>query len=299
MLQVKNATKYYGDLRAVNNISFQVEKGKLFGLLGTNGAGKTTTFKMIMGLLDPTEGEIILDGKNVNYDMAKDIGYLIEERSLMPKWKVYEQLLYIGKLKEMSKKDIDKRIDELLEKFDCMQYKNKKVKELSKGNQQKIQFISAIINEPKLLILDEPFSGLDPFNIKLFIEEIRELMKKDTIIIFSSHQMNHVEEFCEDLIILVKGDSVLEGNINQIKEDFTKKIVEIIGDVDIDTLRGLEGVLNVVEDINSVKVTVEDKNYIAKVFEYVKTCNNITKFEAKLPSLGEVFIEKVGSKYEG
>ena len=177
MLELKNVTKYYGELRAVNNLSFSISKGKIFGLLGTNGAGKSTTFKMIMGLLEPTEGEIIFEGKKVDYDLTDSIGYLIEERSLLPKVKVYDQLRFIGKLKNMSDDLIDERIDYYLKRFECLAYKQKKVKELSKGNQQKIQFISSIINNPKLLILDEPFSGLDPFNVEAFVSIMKELKK--------------------------------------------------------------------------------------------------------------------------
>ena len=168
MLEVKNVTKYYGDFKAVDNLSFNVKKGEIFGLLGVNGAGKTTTFRMIIGLLDITEGTILLDGKPIDYSVTDQIGFLTEERSLLVKMTVREQAIYYGTLKGMKEKKIITRLEELLEKFGVSEYIDKKIKELSKGNQQKIQFIMAIINEPKLLILDEPFSGLDPFNVELF-----------------------------------------------------------------------------------------------------------------------------------
>ena len=168
MLKVENVTKYYDDFKAVDNLSFTVRPGEIFGLLGVNGAGKTTTFRMIMGLLEPSSGKITLDGKKIDYSVTDKIGFLTEERSLLTKLTVLEQCEFYGALKGMDKETIHKRLDYLLEKFEISDYKNKKIKELSKGNQQKIQFITAILNKPKLLILDEPFSGLDPFNVELF-----------------------------------------------------------------------------------------------------------------------------------
>ena len=166
MLKVDGVTKYYGDFKAVDNLSFEVKPGEIFGLLGVNGAGKTTTFRMIMGLLDITKGNITLNGKKIDYDITDKIGFLTEERSLLTKLTVKEQCIFYGVLKGMKEEDIIKRTKELLEKFEISEYLDKKIKELSKGNQQKVQFITAILNEPELLILDEPFSGLDPFNVK-------------------------------------------------------------------------------------------------------------------------------------
>ena len=192
MLKLENITKYYGDFLAVDNLSFTVKEGEIFGLLGVNGAGKTTTFRMIMGLLEPTNGEITLDDKKIDYDVTDNIGFLTEERSLLIKLTVKEQCIYYGTLKGMSEKDIIERMDFLLNKYGIPEYRDKKIKELSKGNQQKIQFITAILNNPKLLILDEPFSGLDPFNVELFENEIREMSKNGSMIIFSTHRMDHV-----------------------------------------------------------------------------------------------------------
>ena len=218
MLKVDKVSKYYGDFLAVDNLSFTVKPGEIFGLLGINGAGKTTTFRMIMGLLDASSGSITLDGKKIDYDITDQIGFLTEERSLLTKMTVLEQVLFYGTLKGMNKKDIINRLDKLLEKFGIIEYKNKKIKELSKGNQQKIQFITAIINEPRLLILDEPFSGLDPFNVELFKQEIIDMSKKGSMIIFSSHRMEHVELFCKKLVILMNGRSVISGYLKDIKE---------------------------------------------------------------------------------
>ncbi len=196
MLKLENVTKYYDTFKAVDNLSFTVDEGEIFGLLGVNGAGKTTTFRMIIGLLESSEGKITLNGKKIDYNITDSIGFLTEERSLLTKLTVKEQVIFYGVLKGMDEKTILKRLDYWLERFHIKEYKEKKIKELSKGNQQKIQFITSIINEPKLLILDEPFSGLDPINVELFMDVIRELKQKKTSIIFSSHRMEHVELFC-------------------------------------------------------------------------------------------------------
>ena len=231
MLKVEHVTKYYGDFKAVDDLSFTVKPGEIFGLLGVNGAGKTTTFRMIMGLLEPTDGSITLDEKKIDYSVTDTIGFLTEERSLLTKMTVKEQAFFYGTLKGMENDNIEKRLNELLEKFGIIEYKNKKIKELSKG-----QFIIAILNEPKLLILDEPFSGLDPFNVELFKKEITEMSEKGSMIIFSSHRMEHVELFCKKLAIILKGKSVLSGYLKDIKEDYQKKNIFVKGDITKDEL---------------------------------------------------------------
>lgn len=298
MLEVKNVTKYYGDFKAVDNLSFTVKEGEIFGLLGVNGAGKTTTFRMIMGLLDPTQGEITLNGKKIDYSMTDQIGFLTEERSLLTKLTVKEQCLYYGHLKSMKEKDILKKMDELLEKFGVSEYRDKKIKELSKGNQQKIQFITAILNEPKLLILDEPFSGLDPFNIELFKEEILNLSKKGSMIIFSSHRMEHVELFCKKLVILVNGKTVLSGNIKDIKERYRKKNIILKGEIDKEQLKKINGVEKVIEKSDEYDVTISSKDVIENVFKFISKCKNVTKFVVEEPSLNEIFVSIVGESYE-
>ncbi len=298
MLKLENVTKYYGNFKAVDNLSFEVKEGEIFGLLGVNGAGKTTTFRMIMNLLEPTSGEITLDGKKIDYNVTDNVGYLTEERSLLLKLTVKEQALFYGNLKNMKNEEILKRLDYLLDKFKISEYKDKKIKELSKGNQQKIQFILAIINKPKLLILDEPFSGLDPFNIELFKEEIKDLSKMGSIIIFSSHRMEHVELFCKKLVIMVKGKTVLEGDLKKIKENYRKKNIKIKGDIEIEELKKIDGVLEVIKNIDSYLVKIENKEVVKNVFNYVKTKENITEFLVEEPSLNEIFVSKVGMLYE-
>ena len=298
MLKVKNVTKYYGDFKAVDNLSFEVKPGEIFGLLGVNGAGKTTTFRMIMGLLDMTEGSITLDGKKIDYDVTDEIGFLTEERSLLTKLTVKEQCIYYGILKGMKEEEIIKRTKELLEKFEIPEYIDKKIKELSKGNQQKVQFITAIINNPKLLILDEPFSGLDPFNVELFKKQIVEMSEKGSMIIFSSHRMEHVELFCKKLVVLLNGKAVLEGELKKIKEQYRKKNILIKGDIDPDKVKKIKGVISVVDKADEYEVKIEDEKIVEDVFTYVTKCDNITKFSVEEPSLNEIFVAKVGESYE-
>ena len=297
MLKLENVTKYYGDFLAVDNLSFEVKEGEIFGLLGVNGAGKTTTFRMIMGLLEPTEGKITLNGKKIDYSVTDEIGFLTEERSLLLKLTVKEQALFYGTLKGMKEKDILKRLDYLLEKFGVSEYKNKKIKELSKGNQQKIQFITAIINEPKLLILDEPFSGLDPFNVELFKNEIVEMSKKGSMIIFSSHRMEHVELFCKKICIIMRGKTVLAGELNKIKKNYGKKNIFIKGDVTKEELENIKGVYEIVEHADELEVKIENEDICNEVFKKIKN-KNITKFVLEEPSLNEIFVAKVGESFE-
>lgn len=298
MLEVKNARMLYGDLVAVDHLSFLIKPGEIFGLLGTNGAGKTTTFRMIMGLLEPTEGEVLYNGKKVGYQNVNEIGYMIEERSLLTKITVKELMLYFGQLKDMEPKVILERLDYWLERFDIVDYKNKKIKELSKGNQQKIQFISAIINNPKLLVLDEPFSGLDPINMELFVEVIRDFQKRGSMVVFSSHQLDHVESFCEQLIVLEKGKAIIEGRIDQVKKDYKKQNIRIIGDVDVKALEQIPGVFKVIVNSNEIIAKIENEDVAAAVFDYIRTCQHITKYDVEQATLSEIFIAKVGQSHE-
>lgn len=298
MLKVEHVTKYYGDFKAVDDLSFTVKSGEIFGLLGVNGAGKTTTFRMIMGLLDVSSGKITLDGKPINYDVTDKIGFLTEERSLLTKMTVLEQSLYYGTLKGMQKDDIINRLDELLAKFNISEYKNKKIKELSKGNQQKIQFILAILNNPKLLILDEPFSGLDPFNVELFKSEIVDMAKKGSMIIFSSHRMEHVELFCKKLVVIMKGKTVLEGYLSDIKEKYQKKNILVKADITKEELEKIDGVIEVIEKADEFEVKIEDISKRENVFKIVQKKKNVSKFVVEEPSLNEIFVSKVGESFE-
>ena len=225
-LKVKNVSKNYGDKLAVDNISFEMSKPGVFGLLGTNGAGKTTTIRMILGILKKDSGEITwnektVERKNVNF------GYLPEERGIYPKTKIYDQLIYFAELKGMKKEEACKEIDYWLGRLKVDEYKNMQAEKLSKGNQQKIQFITAILNNPELIVLDEPFSGLDPVNTELLKEVMVELEKKGKYIIMSSHQMSSIEEFCSDIVIINRGKTVLKGNLKEIKNSYPAKKLEL------------------------------------------------------------------------
>ena len=298
MLKVENVSKYYGTLKAVDDLSFEVDDGEIFGLLGLNGAGKTTTFRMIMCLIDDYTGKITLDGEKIDYTVTDKIGFLTEERSLLTKMTVIEQVKFYAVLKGMKEEEIEKKLDYWLDRFGISEYKNKKIKELSKGNQQKIQFICAIIHEPKLLILDEPFSGLDPINVQLFKNIILEFKDKGTSIIFSSHRMEHVELFCEKLVVLVKGKSVLSGYLKDIKEEYKKKNIIVCGNIDVKKINALEGVIKVLKENNQYIIKIKDNSYVPKLFKEISKYDDITKFVVEDASLNEIFIEKVGEAYE-
>ena len=271
MLKVEHVTKKYGTLTAVNDLSFTVEDGEIFGLLGLNGAGKTTTFRMILGLIDDYQGQITMDCKKIDYNVTDKIGFLTEERSLLTKLTVIEQIKLYGVLKGMKEETIEKELDKLLSKFGITEYKTKKIKELSKGNQQKVQFISAIIHKPKLLILDEPFSGLDPINVELF---------------------------CEKLVVLVKGKSVLEGYLKDIKSSYKKKNLIVKGDINKEELEKEAGVVSITKEKDTYQIKIKDDSYVSKIFQKIAKYPNITAFNVEDASLNEIFIEKVGEVYE-
>lgn len=295
MLKVENITKYYNKTKAVDNLSFTVEKGEIFGLLGENGAGKTTTFRIILGLINASSGNVTLDGKKIDYSLTDKIGYVTEERSLLTKMTVKDQILLYGVLKGMSEDNILKEMRKWLKKFQISDYENRKIKELSKGNQQKIQFIAAVINKPKLLILDEPFSGLDPINVEMLKKAIIELQETGCSIIFSSHQMEQIEDFCEKLVILSHGKVVVAGYLKDIKNEYRKKNILLRGDnLPLDKIRKLKGVISLEEHRGEYLVKIESLDITDSIFKLVKDYN-ITKYDVTEPTLNEIFIEKVGA----
>ena len=295
MLKVENITKYYNKTKAVDNLSFTVEKGEIFGLLGENGAGKTTTFRIILGLINASSGNVTLDGKKIDYSLTDKIGYVTEERSLLTKMTVKDQILLYGVLKGMSEDNILKEMRKWLKKFQISDYENRKIKELSKGNQQKIQFIAAVINKPKLLILDEPFSGLDPINVEMLKKAIIELQETGCSIIFSSHQMEQIEDFCEKLVILSHGKVVVAGYLKDIKNEYRKKNILLRGDnLPLDKIRKLKGVISLEEHRGEYLVKIENLDIADSIFKLVKDYN-ITKYDVTEPTLNEIFIEKVGA----
>ncbi|MBB6448052.1 ABC-2 type transport system ATP-binding protein [Geomicrobium halophilum] len=293
-LIIDDVKKKFGHHTAVNGISLSVEKGSMFGMLGANGAGKTTTFRMILGLLDPTEGSVTWEGASLSYKRTNVIGYLPEERGLYPKLTVKEQLIYLMRLKGMKKNEIVKAMRMWLERFEVPEYENKKVEELSKGNQQKIQFIAAVMHQPELLILDEPFSGLDPVNTDMLRGMVRDLQEAGTTIVFSSHQMSNVEELCEELVMLKHGEAVLQGNLKEIKRSYGVKNVNIRSDYDLQFLQSVEGVLNMEKTNDGAIVKVESEKVAEDLFHTIAEKGFVRKFEVEEPSLHDIFVDIAG-----
>lgn len=297
-LKLSGVTKRFGNHTAVDQLTLDIPEKEMFGFLGGNGAGKTTTFRMILGLLDVTDGDISWNGETINYDRSHLIGYLPEERGLYPKLKVNDQLVYLGKLRGMVKQEAMSELEQWLDRFKIPEYKNKKVEELSKGNQQKIQFISAVIHKPKLLILDEPFSGLDPVNVEMLKEAVMDLKDQGTSIVFSSHQMGHVEDMCEHLCILQKGSPVVKGELREIKRLFGKKNLIIHADVSLDFLKDDPGVIRFRKVARGCQLQIENEDVSQRIFNELQGKGFIRKFELEEPSLNDIFIEKVGDSYE-
>ncbi|MHA6251626.1 ABC transporter ATP-binding protein [Oceanobacillus sp. CAU 1775] len=297
-LVIDHVTKRFGNFTAVNDLNLRIPKNEIFGFLGGNGAGKTTTFRMILGLLDKTDGKITWNNEQINYDKSHLIGYLPEERGLYPKLTVKNQIIYLAKLRGMPKQESLPALEMWLERFKVPEYMNKKVEELSKGNQQKIQFISAVIHKPELLILDEPFSGLDPVNVEMLKEAVLDLKDNGTTIVFSSHQMATVEELCENLCILLDGKPVVEGKLGDIKRSFGKKNLRIHADYSLDFLKDFPGVVKVKRLAEGMELQIESEAISQDIFQALQSRGFIRKFELEEPSLNDIFIEKVGASYE-
>ena len=293
-LLVENVSKTYIGKKAVDNISFKIDKPGLFALLGTNGAGKTTTIRMMLGIIKKDSGKITWNGKEVDRKSV-NFGYLPEERGIYPKTRIIDQLLYFSKLKGMNKADAEKNIDYWLDRLKMMEYKFEIAEKLSKGNQQKIQFITAIMHDPELIVLDEPFSGLDPVNSDILKDVIFELVQKGKYIVMSSHQMNSIEELCEDIVILNKGKTVLAGNLNDIKEKYKINKIEIQTKEDI-TKYINDAKLNLLNQDKRKYLIAIDEEAQAKQILKVLADNDvkIEKFELVKPTLHDIFIEKVG-----
>lgn len=296
-LKIEGVTKKFGKHVAVNDLTLEIPESQMFGFLGANGAGKTTTFRMVLGLLEPTAGRISWAGNPITYKESQIVGYLPEERGLYPKLTVKEQLIYLGRLRGMGKSEILKELDYWLERFRVPEYLNKKVEELSKGNQQKIQFIASTIHRPKLLILDEPFSGLDPLNVELLKEAVVDLKNQGTSIVFSSHRMEHVEELCEHLCIMHHGKPVVHGALRDIKRSFGRKNVIIHADFDLEFLANLQGVTNTKKTAEGMIVQVKDEEISQDILHQITGKGYVRKFILEEPSLNDIFIEKVGASY--
>jgi ABC-2 type transport system ATP-binding protein len=298
VLKLEHVTKRFGQFTAVDDLSLTIPEKEMFGFLGANGAGKTTTFRMILGLLESYGGRITWNDKPIDYSTSHLVGYLPEERGLYPKLKVREQIVYLARLRGMKKNEAVIELKSWLERFKIPEYENKKVEELSKGNQQKIQFIAAVVHKPKLLIFDEPFSGLDPINVEMLKEAVISLKEDGATIVFSSHQMHHVEELCEHLCILHKGKQVVNGSLKDIKQSFGKKNLIIHADFSLDSLKDYPGVVKDKKTMEGIELQIEGDYISEKILKEIVNKGFIRKFALEEPSLNDIFIEKVGNSYE-
>ncbi|MBV5191264.1 DUF4162 domain-containing protein [Staphylococcus chromogenes] len=297
-LKVSNVSKRFQQVTAVKDISFELETGKMLGFLGRNGAGKTTTFRMILGLIEPSEGEIHFNGHKINTSNYNEIGYLPEERGLHAKLKVVDELTYLATLKGMNKKDIKKAIDYWLDRFQITEHRDKKIESLSKGNQQKVQLLASMIHEPQLLILDEPFSGLDPVNVELLKKAVIDLNQQGTTIIFSSHRMEHIEELCDDVCILNRGQMVVQGPLQQVKRESGYQRVIVDADYDLQDLATLPGVLEMKITPKGTLFMIENEQVAHHIYQELQTKGFVRHFEILDPTIQEIFIEKVGDIHE-
>ena len=299
LLELRNLKKYYATQKAVDDISFTVEKGNIFGLLGPNGAGKTTLLRMITGIFFPDEGEIIFDGQkfNVLSDAVK-IGYMPEERGLYKKMKIGEQVLYLAQLKGLRRADAMEKIKYWFEKLEMQSWWNKKVEDLSKGMGQKLQFVTTVLHDPKLIILDEPFSGFDPVNAEIIKDEILELNRKGATILFSTHRMESVEELCDAIALLDRSKKILDGKIRDIKNTYRNNIylVEYEGKkIDyngaapfelIDEIAGLDNNF-------TIRIKLNAGTNSNDVLQYLIPKARVNMLREVIPSMNEIFIEKV------
>ncbi|HMK03227.1 MAG TPA: ATP-binding cassette domain-containing protein [Ferruginibacter sp.] len=294
ILEVHNLKKYFATQKAVDDISLQIPKGCIFGLLGPNGAGKTTLIRMITGIFYPDAGEIILKGKKFDPENdAKYIGYMPEERGLYKKMKIGEQALYLAQLKGLSRSDAMYKIKDWFRRFEMESWWNKKVEDLSKGMGQKLQFVITVLHEPDLIILDEPFSGLDPVNSNLIKDEIYRLAKNGATIIFSTHRMEQVEEICDKIVLVNKGKKILDGSVHSVKQDFKENLFGI----------QLEKVPDVINSSSFEAIKTNKQELIVKIKEghnpndvlgyFIKEGVNIVSFKEILPSMSDIFIRLV------
>jgi len=300
VLELNNVVKTYQKHIAVNDVSFNVPQGSIFGLLGPNGAGKTSLIRIITTITRADSGSVMLNGEKLNSRHPSEIGYMPEERGLYKKMKVGEHLLYLAQLKGLSKANAKKEINHWLEKFEITDWWSKRIEELSKGMQQKIQFIATVVHQPKLLILDEPFSGLDPINTNLIKDEIAELNRKGTSIIFSTHRMEQVEQICQEIVLINQGRNVLQGDVHSIKQDFKNNLFEIsYSGILPESLQAEDDAnenYSIIKNENNrltIKVSHDSAsnlllNYLMKNGVYINGFNEI------LPSLNEIFIRQVG-----
>ena len=303
ILELKNIDKSFGEKEVLKGVSFTAEGGKAFGLLGRNGAGKTTSIRILMNVFPANGGEVLIDGKPIDYDKI-GIGYLPEERGLYPKKLIIDQLVYFAELKGMSAKDAVKAVDYWLSRLGMSEYRNKRLDTLSKGNQQKVQLAQTLLTSPQLIFFDEPFSGLDPVNAQILKDVIKEQIQEGKFVIFSSHQMSYVEEFCDDIAILNHGDVVLSGGLKEIKREFgqNRLVLSSLGETPEELAKRLQEVFADLLDVEKVqkdRVIVRKKQDGAKadiLKRLVEQGVDLEYFGLYEPSLNDIFVEKAGDE---
>ena len=298
VLSLDNVVKQYSNHRAVDGVSFEVNEGSIFGLLGPNGAGKTSLIRIITTITAADSGTVMINGEKLNSNHPQTIGYLPEERGLYKKMKVGDQLLFLAQLKGLDKREAKKKIDSWLERFEITDWWDKQVQELSKGMQQKIQFISTVVHEPKLMILDEPFSGLDPINTNLIKDEIHRLNENGTSIIFSTHRMEQVEQICKDIVLINKGQVVLDGKVDDIKEEYKDNIFKVGFKGSTPTLSSSK--YHIISQ-GDHEITLQMDTEMASnelIKDLLKQGVIIDSYNEIKPTLNEIFIKKVGESDE-
>jgi ABC-2 type transport system ATP-binding protein len=297
-LELKNIEKAFGEKKVLTGVSFVAEGGKAFGLLGRNGAGKTTSIRILMNVFGADRGEVLLDGKPINYEKI-GIGYLPEERGIYTKNRVLEQLIYFGKLRGMSGAAAKRSACELLERFGITEYANMTADKLSKGNQQKVQLAATMIHDPELIILDEPFSGLDPVNAESLRRIINGLVDEKKYIIMSSHQMATVEDYCRDLVLLHRGHALVSGNLRQIKESYGVTRLAVTADADVMPFAEAAGLKLRQKHADHVEFAVPERSASLRFLTLLSENSIVpTRFEMLAPSLNEIFIDKVGEELQ-
>lgn len=297
-LKLESVVKQYGEKTAVNGINLTVGQGEIYGLLGANGAGKTTTMRMVLGLIYPDEGKILYNGKSYNRELQQIMGYLPEERGLYPKIKVSEQIVYLARLRGMSASDADKSLRYWLDRFEVPDYYNKRIEELSKGNQQKMGFIAAVVHKPQILILDEAFSGLDPVNVELLKDTVKELRDQGTSILFSTHRMEHVEELCRNITILDRSNTVVQGDIRTIKNGYPREEVLLRTANEVTGLESIAGVNAVKRLERGYLISISDVGAAQRILQQAIAQGEVEHFEIKEPTLNQIFIRAVGESHE-
>ena len=297
-LEMTGIVKRYGEFTAVDQLNLSVRPGEIYGLLGGNGAGKTTSMRMALGIFAPDEGKILWEGQGYHQSLTRKFGYLPEERGLYAKVRVGEQLVYLAKLRGMATKDAEKAVRSWLARFEVEHYLEKRVEELSKGNQQKIQFIAAVLHKPSILILDEAFSGLDPVNVELLKGVVKTIRDEGVAILFSTHRMDHVEELCQQVTILKRSKTIVSGTVRGIKESYPKDKIMVQTVDTLDDLATLPGIthVDIMED-HRYQLTFDERANPRAILQHALSKTEVMHFQVMEPTMNEIFIKVVGEEH--